>query len=54
MLRKDDAKKVQRYLHDAPKGGHYSGDTLMHNVLRDEYYWSTIFIKLYMYKISIL
>ena len=37
-LEKEDAKKVMSELHDGPAGGHYSGDTIAHKVLRASYY----------------
>ena len=30
-------------LHDGPTGGHYSGDTTTHKILRAGYYWPTLF-----------
>ena len=42
-LEKDDAKKVITELHDVPFGGHFSGDTTTHKILRARYYWPTPF-----------
>ena len=30
-------------LHDGPAGGHFSGDTTSHKILRAGYYWPTLF-----------
>ena len=30
-------------LHDGPVGGHFSGDTIAHKILRARYYWPTLF-----------
>ena len=30
-------------MHDGPTGGHFSGDTTTHNILRAGYYWPTLF-----------
>ena len=30
-------------LHDGPAGGHYSGDTTAHKILRAGHYWPTLF-----------
>ena len=29
--------------HDGPAGGHFSGETIAHKILRDGYYWPTLF-----------
>jgi hypothetical protein len=42
-LEKDDAKHILIELHDGPGGGHFSGETTAHKVLRVGYYWSTLF-----------
>ena len=42
-LEKEDVKKVMSELHDGPAGGHYSGDTTAHKILRAGYYWPTLF-----------
>ena len=40
----EDAKKVIIIeLHDGPAGGHFSGDTTAHKILRARYYWPTLF-----------
>ena len=30
-------------MHDGPTGGHFSGDTTAHNILRAGYYWPMLF-----------
>ena len=42
-LEKDDAKHILTELHDGPAGGHFSGETTAHKVLREGYYWPTLF-----------
>ena len=42
-LERADVDKVVKELHDGPAGGHFSGDTMAHNILRAGYYWSTLF-----------
>ena len=42
-LEKEDAKKVIAELHDGPAGGHFSGDTTSHKILRAGYYWPMLF-----------
>jgi hypothetical protein len=42
-LEKKDVYKVIKDMHDGPAGVHFSGDTTTHKVLRDGYYWSTLF-----------
>ena len=42
-LEKDDAKYILTKLHDGLTGGHFSGETTTHKVLREGYYWSTLF-----------
>ena len=37
-LEHEDAKKVIAELHDGPVGGHFSGDTTTHKILRARYY----------------
>ena len=37
-LEHEDAKKVVAELHDGPTGGHFSGDTTTHKILRAGYY----------------
>ena len=43
FLEKEDAKKVMIDLHDGPAGGHFSGDTTAHKILRAGYYCPTLF-----------
>jgi hypothetical protein len=43
FLEKRDAKKVLSELHDRPTGGNYGGDTTAHKILREGYYWPSIF-----------
>jgi hypothetical protein len=42
-LEKDEAEKVLLELHVGEAGGHFGGDTTAHKVLRDGYYWPTLF-----------
>jgi hypothetical protein len=42
-LEKEDVDKVLSELHDGPVGGHFGGDTTTHKILRDGYYWPTLF-----------
>ena len=42
-LDKEDATKVMTDLHDGPVGGHFSGDTTIHKILRVGYYWPMLF-----------
>ena len=43
FLEKEDVKKVMIDLYDGPVGGHFSGDTTSHKILRAGYYWPTLF-----------
>jgi hypothetical protein len=38
----EDVDKVLKELHDGPIGGHFTGNTTAHNILRVEYYWPTL------------
>ena len=42
-LEKDDAEHILRELHDGPTGNHLSRETIAHKVLREGYYWPTLF-----------
>ena len=42
-LEKDDAKHILIELHDGLVGGHFSGETTTHKVLRVGYYWPILF-----------
>ena len=42
-LEKDNAEHILTELHDGPTGGHFSGETTAHKVLREGYYWPTLF-----------
>ena len=42
-LEREDVVKVVKELHDGPAGGHFSGDTTAHKILRARYYWPTLF-----------
>ena len=42
-MEQEDAKKVVAELHDGHAGGHFSEDTTTHKILRDGYYWPTLF-----------
>jgi hypothetical protein len=43
FLEKEDVEKVLRELHDGPTGGHFAGETTSHKILREGYYWPTLF-----------
>ena len=42
-LEKDEVEKVLLELHAGEACGHFGGDTTAHKVLRDGYYWPTLF-----------
>jgi hypothetical protein len=42
-LEKDEAEKVLLELHAREAGGNFGGDTTAHKVLREGYYWHTLF-----------
>jgi hypothetical protein len=42
-LDKNEAEKVLLELHVREAGGNFSGDTTTHKVLRESYYWPTLF-----------
>ena len=42
-LEHEYAAKVVKELHDGPARGHYSRDTTAHKILREGYYWPTLF-----------
>jgi len=42
-LKREDTDKVLKELHDGPAGGHFAGNTTTHKILRDNYYWPTLF-----------
>ena len=42
-MEKDNAKHIVTELHDGLTGGHFSGETTTHKVLRVNYYWPTLF-----------
>ena len=42
-LEKDDADKVLVELHDRPEGKHFGGRMNEEKVLREGYYWPTLF-----------
>jgi hypothetical protein len=42
-LERQDVDNVLKDMHDGPVGGHFSGDTTTHKVLRAGYYWPTLF-----------
>ena len=48
-LEKDDVKHVLAKLHDGPAGSHFSGETTMHKVFREGYYWPTLFKEAHAY-----
>ena len=41
--KKDDGEHILIELHDGLTGGHFSGETTAHKVLRAGYYWPTLF-----------
>ena len=43
FLEKDDVEHIFTELHDGSVGGHFSGETTTHKVLREGYYWPTLF-----------
>ena len=43
FLEQENASNVVKELHDDPAGGHFSGDTTTHKILRTGYYWPTLF-----------
>ena len=45
----EDADKVLKLLHDGPVGGHFTGNTTAQNILRDNYYWPTLFMDYHTY-----
>ena len=42
-FKKDDAEHILTELQDGPVGGHFSGETTAHKVMRVGYYWPTLF-----------
>jgi hypothetical protein len=42
-LENEESEKVLSELHVGEAGGHFGGDTTAHKVLRDGYYWPTLF-----------
>jgi hypothetical protein len=42
-LEKEYTKKVLKDLNDGAVGGHFARETITHKVLRDGYYWPTMF-----------
>ena len=42
-LENDEGHKILTELHDGPDGGHFSGDTTAHKIMRAGYYWPTLF-----------
>ena len=42
FLDKDDVKGILTKLHDGSAGGHFSGETIAHKVLREGYYCPTL------------
>jgi hypothetical protein len=42
-LEKEESEKVLSELHAGDVRGHFGGDTTTHKVLRDGYYWPTLF-----------
>ena len=42
-MEKDDVEQILIELRDGSAGGHFSGETTAHKVLREGYYWPTLF-----------
>ena len=42
-LDKDETEVILKELHSRPAGGHFGGETTAHKILRDGYYWPTLF-----------
>ena len=42
-LEKEESDLVLTQLHDGPTGGHFSGNTIAHKILRAGYFWPTLF-----------
>ena len=42
-LEKEEALKVLSSLHEGPAGGHFGAEVTANKILRDGYYWSTLF-----------
>jgi hypothetical protein len=42
-LEREYADKVLKELHDGPAGGNFVGNTTTRKILRDDYYWPTLF-----------
>jgi hypothetical protein len=42
-LKREDADKVLKEIHDGPADGHFAGNTTAHKILRVDYYWPTLF-----------
>jgi len=42
-LEKEDVKKVLKEVHDGLAGGNFVGETTAHKILREVYYWPTLF-----------
>jgi len=42
-LEKEESEKMLSKLHAGEASGHFGGDTTTHKVLRDGYYWPTLF-----------
>ena len=42
-LEKEDSEQLLEELHQGQARGHFEGDTTVHKVLRDGYYWPTLF-----------
>ena len=42
-LEKEESNLVLTQLHDKPAGSHFGGDTTTHKILREGYFWPTLF-----------
>jgi hypothetical protein len=51
-LEHEDADKVLKELHDGPASGNFARNTTVHKILRDVYYWPTLFKEAHTYIIN--
>jgi hypothetical protein len=48
-LKREDANKFLKEIHDGPAGGNFPGNTITHKILRVGYYWPTLFMDSHTY-----
>jgi hypothetical protein len=48
-LKKEDDEMVLKELHEGPAWGHFRRETTTHNILRDGYFWKTLFRDTHVY-----